>query len=89
MKVIGTRHGEKLYESLLSREEMSRADDLGDYYRIPADSRDLNYSKYFVEGETAIPTFDDYTSHNTHRLDVEEVKKTLMKLDIIREALNA
>jgi UDP-glucose 4-epimerase len=89
VKVIGTRHGEKLYESLLSREEMARADDLGAYYRIPADSRDLNYAKYFVEGEVAIPTFDDYTSHNTQRLDVEGVKKTLMKLDIIREALNA
>jgi UDP-glucose 4-epimerase len=89
VKVIGTRHGEKLYESLLSREEMARADDLGDYYRIPADSRDLNYAKYFVEGEVAIPTFDDYTSHNTQRLDVEGVKRTLMKLDIIQEALNA
>lgn len=89
VKVIGTRHGEKLYESLLSREEMARADDLGDYYRIPADSRDLNYAKYFVEGEVAIPTFDDYTSHNTQRLDVEGVKRTLMKLDIVREALNA
>jgi len=89
VKVIGTRHGEKLYESLLSREEMARADDLVDYYRIPADSRDLNYAKYFVEGEVAVPTFDDYTSHNTQRLDVAEVKETLMKLDIIREALNA
>jgi UDP-glucose 4-epimerase len=89
LKVIGTRHGEKLYESLLSREEMARADDLGDYYRIPADSRDLNYAKYFVEGEITIPTYDDYTSHNTHRLDVAGVKKTLMKLDIIRDALNA
>lgn len=89
VKVIGTRHGEKLYESLLSREEMARADDLGDYYRIPADSRDLNYSKYFFEGEASITTFDDYTSHNTHRLDVAGVKQTLMKLDIIREALNA
>ena len=89
VKVIGTRHGEKLYESLLSREEMARADDLGDYYRIPADSRDLNYAKYFVEGEVSIPTFDDYTSHNTLRLDVAGVKQTLMKLDIIREALNA
>ncbi len=89
VKVIGTRHGEKLYESLLSREEMARADDLGDYYRIPADSRDLNYAKYFVEGEVAIPTFDDYTSHNTQRLDVEGVKQTLMKLNIIRDALNA
>jgi UDP-N-acetylglucosamine 4,6-dehydratase len=89
IKVIGTRHGEKLYESLLSREEMARSDDLGNYYRIPADSRDLNYAKYFVEGELAIPTFDDYTSHNTHRLDVEGVKKVLMNLDIIKEALYA
>jgi UDP-N-acetylglucosamine 4,6-dehydratase len=89
VKIIGTRHGEKLYESLLSREEMARADDLGDYYRIPADSRDLNYDKYFVEGEKSIPSFDDYTSHNTQRLDVEGVKQTLLKLDIIREALNA
>lgn len=89
LKVIGTRHGEKLYESLLSREEMARAEDLDQYYRIPADSRDLNYAKYFVQGEAAIPTFDDYTSHNTTRLDVEEVKKTLLRLDVIRKAVNA
>jgi UDP-N-acetylglucosamine 4,6-dehydratase len=86
--LIGTRHGEKLYESLLSREEMARADDLGAYFRIPADSRDLNYDKYFVEGKTTIPLFDDYTSHNTKRFNLEGVKKTLMKLDIIREAIN-
>src|SRR4051812_19235707 len=67
IRVIGTRHGEKLYESLVSREEMARAEDLGDYYRIPADSRGLNYDKYFVEGETAISKIDDYTSHNTRR----------------------
>ncbi|MDH4395551.1 MAG: polysaccharide biosynthesis protein [Limnobacter sp.] len=89
IKIIGTRHGEKLYESLLSREEMSRADDLSNYYRVPADSRDLNYAKFFVQGEVAIPNFDDYTSHNTYRLDVEGIKETLMKLEIIREALNA
>ncbi len=89
MKIIGTRHGEKLYESLVSREEMARADDLGDYYRIPADSRDLNYDKYFVEGETGISEIDDYTSHNTRRLDVEQVKTVLMKLDMIREAVHA
>ena len=89
VKVIGTRHGEKLYESLLSREEMARADDLADYYRIPADSRDLNYAKYFVKGDTTIPTFDDYTSHNTQRLDVEGVKQILMTLNIVQEALNA
>lgn len=89
IKVIGTRHGEKLYESLLSREEMARAEDLGGYYRVPADSRDLNYAKYFVEGETTVSAIDDYTSHNTHRLDVNGVKQTLLKLDIIREAVNA
>ena len=89
VKIIGTRHGEKLYESLVSREEMARADDLGGYYRIPADSRDLNYDKYFVEGETEISEIDDYTSHNTHRLDVEQVKDVLMKLEIIREAVHA
>lgn len=89
IKIIGTRHGEKLYESLLSREEMARSEDLGGYFRIPADSRDLNYAKYFVEGETEISSIDDYTSHNTHRLDVEGVKQTLLKLDIIREAIDA
>ena len=87
--IIGTRHGEKLYESLVSREEMVRAEDLGGYYRIPADSRDLNYGKYFSEGSVEVSTIDDYTSHNTRRLDVDGVKKTLLKLDIIREALNA
>jgi UDP-N-acetylglucosamine 4,6-dehydratase len=89
VKIIGTRHGEKLYESLLSREEMARADDLGDYYRIPADSRDLNYDKYFIEGETGISEIDDYTSHNTRRLNIEQVKEVLMKLDIIRDAVHA
>jgi UDP-N-acetylglucosamine 4,6-dehydratase len=89
IKVIGTRHGEKLYESLVSREEMARAEDLGGYYRIPADSRDLNYDKYFVEGETEISRIEDYTSHNTRRLDVAQVKETLMKLDIVREAFGA
>jgi UDP-N-acetylglucosamine 4,6-dehydratase len=88
VQVIGTRHGEKLYESLLSREERARAEDLGNYYRIPAESRDLKYAQYFVEGEVAIPTFDDYNSHNTHRLDLNGIKQVLMKLDIIREALN-
>ncbi|NDG42370.1 MAG: NAD-dependent epimerase/dehydratase family protein, partial [Betaproteobacteria bacterium] len=84
VKIIGTRHGEKLYESLVSREEMARADDLGDYYRIPADGRDLNYDKYFIEGQTQIAEIDDYTSHNTRRLDVAEVKSVLMQLDIVR-----
>ncbi|CAJ0686541.1 MULTISPECIES: polysaccharide biosynthesis protein [Ralstonia] len=89
IKIIGTRHGEKLYESLVSREEMARADDMGDYYRIPADSRDLNYNKYFVEGETQISEIDDYTSHNTKRLTVPEVKQVLMSLDIVQDAVNA
>jgi UDP-N-acetylglucosamine 4,6-dehydratase len=89
VRTIGTRHGEKLYESLLSREEMARATDMGRYYRIPADDRDLNYNKYFVEGETQVSFFDDYTSHNTERLDIGQVKALLLKLDFIKECLNA
>lgn len=89
VKVIGTRHGEKLYESLISREEMAKAVDMGRYYRIPADNRDLNYDKFFVEGEAQISALDDYTSHNTERLDIEGVKTTLMKLAEVREALHA
>ncbi|QID17001.1 polysaccharide biosynthesis protein [Nitrogeniibacter mangrovi] len=88
-RVIGTRHGEKLYESLISREEMAHAIDMGGYYRIPADNRDLNYAKYFSEGETDISTLDDYTSHNTQRLTVEQVKALLMSLDYIKEELGA
>lgn len=87
--VIGTRHGEKLYESLISREEMAHAVDLGSYYRVPADNRDLNYAKYFSEGETGISKLDDYTSHNTHRLNVDEIRALLMTLDYMREELNA
>ncbi|MDD2051957.1 polysaccharide biosynthesis protein [Pseudomonas putida] len=89
VKVIGTRHGEKLYESLVSREEMAKAEDMGRYYRIPADNRDLNYKKYFVEGEQRISELDDYTSHNTARLDVAGIKELLLKLDYIKEQLNA
>lgn len=89
LKVIGTRHGEKLYESLVSREEMAKAEDMGRYYRIPADNRDLNYNKYFVEGEQAISKLDDYTSHNTERLDVSAVKAVLLKLEYIQGVLNA
>jgi UDP-glucose 4-epimerase len=89
IKIIGTRHGEKLYESLVSREEMARAADLGRYYRLPADSRDLNYDKYFTEGAAEISEFRDYTSHNTRRLDLEQVKSLLEQLDIVREAMNA
>ena len=89
LHVIGTRHGEKLYESLISREEMAHAQDLGRYFRIPADNRDLNYAKYFSEGEESISHLEDYTSHNTHRLDVEEIKTLLLKLDYIKEELHA
>ncbi len=89
IQVIGTRHGEKLYESLISREEMAHAEDMEGYYRVPADNRDLNYSKYFSEGEQIIAELDDYTSHNTQRLDVEEVKSLLLKLDYIQEELRA
>ena len=89
MRTIGTRHGEKLYETLVSREEMARVDDMGDYYRIPADNRDLNYAKYFSDGEERISDFDDYTSHNTRQLTVVEIKKILQKLDYMQEKLNA
>lgn len=89
IKVIGTRHGEKLYESLVSREEMAKAEDMGKYYRISADNRDLNYKKYFIEGEEIISTFDDYTSHNTQRLTIPEIKDLLLRLDFIQETLDA
>lgn len=89
IQIIGTRHGEKLFESLLSREEMARAEDMGRYYRIPADNRDLNYAKYFVEGETSFSKSDDYTSHNTERLNVESIKTLLLTLKFIQGALNA
>lgn len=89
IRIIGTRHGEKLYESLISREEMVKAQDLGEYYRIPADNRDLNYAQYFSEGEEKISQQDDYTSHNTDRLNVEQVKTLLLKLDFIKEELHA
>lgn len=89
LRIIGTRHGEKLYESLVAREEMAHAHDMGDYYRIPADNRDLNYAKYFSEGEEKISRLDDYTSHNTQLLNVEQVKTLLLKLDFIQEQLRA
>ncbi len=85
INIIGTRHGEKLFETLVNREEMAKAIDMGDYYRIPADNRDLNYGKYFTEGESKVSEVEDYTSHNTERLDVEGMKKLLMKLPIIRK----
>jgi UDP-N-acetylglucosamine 4,6-dehydratase len=89
VRVIGTRHGEKLYESLISREEMVKTKDLGGYYRIPADERDLNYALYFSEGEEEISHQEDYTSHNTERLNIEQVKALLLELDFIRRELDA
>jgi UDP-N-acetylglucosamine 4,6-dehydratase len=89
IRIIGTRHGEKLYESLISREEMAKAEDMGRYFRIPADNRDLNYNKYFVEGETKISGLDDYTSHNTDRLNVAQVKELLLNLHFVRKQLDA
>ena len=85
--VIGTRHGEKLYESLVTREEMAKSIDMGQYYRIPCDSRDLNYDKFFVEGEEKVTEFSDYHSHNTTRLDVKGMEQLLLKLSFIREDL--
>jgi UDP-glucose 4-epimerase len=89
IKVIGTRHGEKLYESLLSREEMAKAENMGRYYRVPMDDRDLNYNKFFVEGETSVSDIEDYTSHNTIRLNVSQIKEMLLKLKFMRNSLDA
>lgn len=88
VEIIGTRHGEKLYESLVTREEMAKSEDLGNYYRIPCDGRDLNYDKYFVEGEEKISNFEDYHSHNTKRLSVSEMKEMLMLLELIQTDLS-
>lgn len=87
VKVIGTRHGEKLYETLVTREEMAKAIDMGDYYRIPCDTRDLNYDKFFTEGNETVSRIDDYHSHNTARLDVEGMKEQLMRLRFIQADL--
>ncbi len=87
IKIIGTRHGEKLYETLCTREEMIKAEDMGDFYRVPADNRDLNYARYFSEGEQDIAKIEDYHSHNTEQQNVEGVKKMLLKLPIIQEAI--
>jgi UDP-N-acetylglucosamine 4,6-dehydratase len=86
--VIGTRHGEKLYESLISREEMAKAQDMGAYYRIPADNRDLNYSQYFSQGDEKISSQEDYTSHNTERLSISQLKELLLNLEYIKDALD-
>lgn len=85
IKIIGTRHGEKLYETLCTREEMMNAEDMGDFYRIPSENRDLNYAKYFSEGNQIETTIEDYNSHNTKREDVEGVKRLLKKLDLFQE----
>jgi UDP-glucose 4-epimerase len=87
VKSIGTRHGEKLYETLVTREEMVRAIDMGDYYRIPCDTRDLNYDKFFTKGNEDVAKIEDYHSHNTKRLDVEGMKELLLKLRFIQEDL--
>lgn len=89
INIIGTRHGEKLYETLCTREEMVKAEDMGDFYRIPADNRDLNYSMYFSEGEKSMAEVEDYHSHNTERLDVDKVKKLISTLSIVRKELFA
>ena len=89
IRIIGSRHGEKLYESLASREEMANAEDKGRYFRIAADNRDLNYNKFFVEGEIRISEIDDYTSHNTERLNVAQIQALLLKLDYIQEQIHA
>ncbi len=87
IKIIGTRHGEKLYETLCTREEMVKAEDMGDFYRIPADNRDLNYARYFSEGESDIENVEDYNSHNTQQQNVEGMKKLLLGLPIVQEML--
>lgn len=84
IRIIGTRHGEKLYETLVNREDMIKARDMGDYYRIPADTRDLNYELYFSEGVQDVTKYDEYHSHNTEQLDVERMKQLLLKLPMIR-----
>ncbi|WP_460218936.1 polysaccharide biosynthesis protein [Psychroserpens sp. MEBiC05023] len=88
IKIIGTRHGEKLYETLCTREEMQKAEDMGEFYRIPADNRDLNYNRYFSEGEKDISKIEDYHSHNTTQLTKEALKDTLMNLQFIKDSLN-
>lgn len=87
VRVIGTRHGEKLYETLLTREEMTVADNLGGYFRVPADNRDLNYAAYFSEGREEVSLKEDYNSHNTPRLDVDGMCELLVKLDLVRQAI--
>ena len=89
IKVIGTRHGEKLYETLLTKEEHFVADDMGGFYRVPADVRDLNYDKFFIDGEQELSTEEEYNSHNTERLNIEQVKEKLLELDFVRKELES
>lgn len=89
IKIIGTRHGEKLFETLCTREEMLKAEDMGNFYRIPADNRGLNYAMYFTEGDQKISTIEDYNSHNTERLDVEGVKRLISGLEVVKEVIRA
>ncbi len=88
IRVIGTRHGEKLYETLVNREEMAKAEDMGQYYRIPADTRDLNYEQYFSKGEKQVSAIQDYHSHNTERLNISGMKQLLLKLEDIKKDIN-
>ena len=87
IKIIGTRHGEKLYETLCTREEMMKAEDMGDFFRIPADNRSLNYSSYFSEGEKELSSIEDYNSHNTEQKNIEGIKQLLIKLDFVQQAV--
>ena len=87
IRVIGTRHGEKKFETLLTREEKVKAEDMGSYFRVPADNRDLNYNVYFAEGEEVLSHEEDYHSHNTRRLDVDEMAEMLLKLELVRREL--
>jgi len=89
IKVIGTRHGEKLYETLLTKEEHVVAKDMGGFYRVPADKRDLNYDRYFVEGDQKLSSEDEYNSHNTERLNIEQIKEKLLQLEYVREQLES
>jgi len=88
VRIIGTRHGEKLFETLVNREEMAKAKDMRNYFRIPADTRDLNYNRFFVEGEAQISQMEEYTSHNTHQMNLEETKSMLLKLDSVRDEVD-
>ena len=89
IRVIGTRHGEKLYETLLTREEYIVAIDMGGFYKVPADKRDLNYDKYFVDGDAKLSGDEEYNSHNTHRLNIEQIKEKLLTLEYVREELES